>query len=160
MPGLGQFNFAQWRVALRRAALSNERTSSNHLIDYCARRFATVALAVIVLATIAHAQHAVRYVGRLTGVNIAGAEFNGRKVPGVPNQDYFYPAMPTIDYFASNGMNSIRVPFLWERVQPQLGAALDSAELQCLEDVVRYANDKGLYVVLDVRKRYIGIGLA
>ena len=63
-------------------------------------------LAALMLPTIAHAQHAARDVDRLTGVNIAGAEFNGRKVPGVPNQDYFYPAKATIDYFASKGMKS------------------------------------------------------
>jgi endoglucanase len=89
-------------------------------------------------------------VPHLTGVNIAGAEFNGRKVPGVANQDYFYPAKATIDYFAAKGMSSIRVPFLWERMQPQLNATLDAAELKRLEDVVRYANGKGLYVILDV----------
>lgn len=98
-----------------------------------------------------------RDVDRLTGVNIVGAEFDGRKVPGVPNQDYFYPARATIDCFTSNRMNSIRAPFLCERIQPPLGVALGPAELQRLEDVVRYAKDNGLYVVCDVRKRYIGL---
>jgi endoglucanase len=120
------------------------------LNDAAARRFAIVAMAVAVFSAPAHAQ---RHTGErlhLTGVNISGAEFNGRKVPGVLNRDYFYPAKASIDYFAAKGMNSIRVPFLWERLQPQLNAALDPAELQHLEDVVRYANGKGLYVILDV----------
>lgn len=86
----------------------------------------------------------------LTGVNISGAEFNGRKVPGIPGTDYFYPARATIDYVASKGLNTIRVPFLWERMQPQLNGALDAAELKRLDSVVKYATDKGLYVVLDV----------
>ncbi len=86
----------------------------------------------------------------LAGVNISGAEFNGRKVPGVPNTDYFYPARATMDYVAGKGLNSIRVPFLWERMQPQLNGPLDSAELQRLTSVVQYATGKGLYVILDV----------
>jgi endoglucanase len=87
---------------------------------------------------------------RWTGVNIAGAEFNGRKVPGVPNRDYFYPARATMDYVAAKGMNAIRVPFLWERMQPALDGPLDAAETQRLRDVVTYATAKGLYVILDV----------
>lgn len=106
-------------------------------------------MAAALCATPAQAQHRAERL-HLTGVNIAGAEFNGRKVPGILNRDYFYPAKASIDYFAAKGMNSIRVPFLWERLQPQLNAALDPAELQHLGEVVRYANGKGLYVVLDV----------
>jgi endoglucanase len=109
--------------------------------------------AVIVISAFAFAMQMQQSSGEslhLTGVNIAGAEFNGRKVPGVPNQDYFYPAKATIDYFSTKGMNTIRVPFLWERLQPQLDGDLDAAESRRLEDVVRYAASKGLYVILDV----------
>ena len=96
------------------------------------------------------AQNSARNRLHLTGVNIAGAEFAGRKIPGIPGRDYFYPSKATIDYFAAKGMNAIRLPFLWERIQPQLNAVLDPAETRRLEDVVHYANAKGLYVVLDV----------
>lgn len=130
-----------------RSALSDVRLIFRRVIVFSARGFA----ALVVAATIASwPAHALSGPLHLTGVNIAGAEFNGRKVPGVPNRDYFYPGKATIDYFAAKGMNSIRVPFLWERMQPQLNAELEPAELQRLEDVVRYANRKGLYVVLDL----------
>lgn len=125
-----------------------------------ARRFARVLLHLASLALIAAflpvaavpaaAQENPLAPQRLTGVNIAGAEFNGRKIPGIPNTDYFYPAKKTIDHFAAAGMNMIRVPFLWERMQPLLNDALDPAEFKRLDDVVRYANSKGLYVLLDV----------
>ncbi|MCW5683613.1 MAG: glycoside hydrolase family 5 protein [Pseudolabrys sp.] len=105
------------------------------------------ALALAMLSSGSFAQSGPPY---LTGVNIAGAEFNGRKVPGVPNRDYFYPAKTTIDYVASKGMTSIRVPFLWERMQPQLNGPLDAEEVRRLDDVVRYATGKRLYVVLDL----------
>lgn len=134
----------------RRRVLSNDATTFANVIEYCARCAAAMTMAGIVFAVPVYAQSSARDAPHLTGVNIAGAEFNGRKVPGIPNHDYFYPAKATIDYFAAKGMSSIRVPFLWERMQPQLNAALDPAELRRLEDVVRYANGKGLYVILDV----------
>jgi endoglucanase len=87
---------------------------------------------------------------RFTGVNIAGAEFGSRKIPGRAGTDYFYPTAPTIDYFADKGMNTVRIPFLWERLQPALDTDLDAAELKRIDDVVAYATSRGMSVVLDV----------
>lgn len=98
----------------------------------------------------ANAQPATAATLRFTGVNIAGAEFNGRKLPGRPATDYFYPSKPMIDHFAALGMNTIRLPFLWERLQPTLNAELDTDELKRLDDTVKYATGRGLHVVLDV----------
>ena len=39
----------------------------------------------------------------LTGVNIAGADFGDDQVPGIFGQDYFYPKLSSIDYFACEG---------------------------------------------------------
>lgn len=86
----------------------------------------------------------------LTGVNIAGAEFNGKKLPGVANRDYFYPKPAAIGHFAAEGMNVIRVPFRWERIQPSLNGELDPAEYRRLADVVHHATAKKLFVILDV----------
>jgi len=86
----------------------------------------------------------------LTGVNVAGAEFNGKTLPGVAGKDYFYPKPETLVHFASEGMNVIRLPFRWERIQPQLNGELDAAEYRRLADVVHQATAKKLYVILDV----------
>lgn len=86
----------------------------------------------------------------LTGVNIAGAEFASQKIPGIAGRDYFYPRPATIDHFAAEGMNVIRVPFLWERLQPALNGELDVAEYRRLAEVVHQAKAKGLFVILDV----------
>jgi len=86
----------------------------------------------------------------LTGVNIAGAEFNSKKLPGAAGTDYFYPKASTIDHFAAAGMNVIRLPFRWERIQQRLGGDLDVAEYQRLADAVQMATAKKLFVVLDV----------
>ena len=62
---------------------------------------------------------------KYVGVNLSGAEFNSRKKPGTLFKDYTYPAASDFSYFAGKGMNTIRLPFLWERVQPELNGQLD-----------------------------------
>ena len=55
-----------------------------------------------------------------TGVNISGGEFNDQSLPGEYARDYIYPEPATVAYFATKGMNIIRVPVRWERLQHQL----------------------------------------
>jgi endoglucanase len=98
---------------------------------------------------------------RLTGVNLAGAEFNARKIPGQVFTDYTYPSNAELDYIAKQGANIIRFPFLWERLQPQANGPLDTAELGRLRTTVQNANARGLCVLLDVHNyaRYKGVKL-
>jgi endoglucanase len=84
---------------------------------------------------------------QFAGVNIAGAEFG--KIPGTYTKDYIYPSEDNIAYFAHLGFNLIRVPFLWERMQPKLFAPLDQNEHARLAAVVRAASAKGMRIVLD-----------
>jgi len=86
----------------------------------------------------------------LTGVNIAGAEFNGARLPGRPNFDYVYPNAQEVAYFASKGVNVFRVPVLWERLQPALNAPLDRAELRRLQDTVAVMERSGASVIIDI----------
>ena len=95
--------------------------------------------------------------GFMLGINLSGAEF-GSKVPGTFGTDYTYPTHAEIDYYASKGMDVIRLPFLWERVQPTEGGALSSTELAHIDDVVNYAASKGLMVDLDVHNYGKGYG--
>jgi endoglucanase len=83
------------------------------------------------------------------GVNLAGAEFGEGNLPGTYESDYFYPGPNDIDPFVAAGMNVIRLPFRWERLQQALLAELDAAELSRLEGTVSYAIDKGVSVILD-----------
>lgn len=84
------------------------------------------------------------------GVNLSGGEFNDSKVPGALNKDYVYPNAAEFDYFAAAGANAIRLPFVWQRIQPTLNAALDKAELEHIKAVVALAKTRGMCVVLDV----------
>jgi endoglucanase len=95
----------------------------------------------------------------LLGVNLAGAEFgsgdvqngheNPQTVPGVYGKDYTYPRHEKIDYYASKGLDVIRLPFLWERLQLTNLGPLDAAELARLDDIVNYATSKGLKIEIE-----------
>jgi endoglucanase len=84
-----------------------------------------------------------------TGVNITGAEYGQGIYPGTEGSTYIYPTDSEVDYFMSKGMNTFRVPFAWERMQPALSGALDPAQLGYMDSVVNYATSKGAYVILD-----------
>jgi endoglucanase len=87
---------------------------------------------------------------QLTGVNIAGADFGSDHFPGVHGQHYIYPSPSTLDYFAAKGMNIIRLPVRWERLQHQIEAALNEAEMQRVDAVVNYATARKLKVIIDI----------
>jgi endoglucanase len=84
-----------------------------------------------------------------TGVNLAGAEFNGKKLPGIHDQDYCYPKTASLEYFQSRGVNVIRLPFLWERLQPELYGEFQADEWRRLDDFLRAALERGMVVILD-----------
>jgi endoglucanase len=86
----------------------------------------------------------------LKGVNLAGAEFASERLPGTLGTDYAYPAKADLAYFRAVGMNTVRLPFRWERVQHALLGPLDAAELAQLRQVVRWAQALNLCIVLDM----------
>lgn len=89
------------------------------------------------------------------GVVLSGGEFT----PGGTYGDaYGYPSTATIDYYAANGMKIIRLPFLWERVQPSVHGQLDFMEMARISVVVNYAISKGMQVGLDLHNDGKGFG--
>ena len=84
------------------------------------------------------------------GVNIAGGDFAAETLPGTYGRDYIYPDPGTVAYFAAKGMNIIRVPVRWERIQRELGGDLDTAEMKRLDAVFADAAAKGMRAILDV----------
>ena len=70
---------------------------------------------------------------RFRGVNLASAEFAPEKLPGIAGKDYTYPTRATAAPFAAMGMNSVRLPILWERIQPEMMGPLDEGEVKRLE---------------------------
>jgi len=83
----------------------------------------------------------------LRGINLAGAEFG--TVPGEYGKNYIYPSDRTLLHFAQKGMNVIRLPFKWERLQPKLNGPLDEDELDRIKATVDSASSRGLTTILD-----------
>jgi endoglucanase len=92
------------------------------------------------------------------GVNLAGGEF-GTALPGSEGIDYTWPTAPEVDYFVSKGMNTFRIGFKWERLQPTAGGELASGYVAKLDALVAHATSKGASVILDPHNfaRYYGI---
>lgn len=94
---------------------------------------------------------------RLMGVNLSAAEI-GTAIPGVYGADYYFPTPTNLDYYKSKGLTLIRLPFLWERMQPTLNGALNTAYLNHTKDVCTAAAARGMKVMLDAHNygRYNG----
>lgn len=90
------------------------------------------------------------------GINLAGAEFGAHERdfsnenPGDHGQEYLFPRKETMAYFASRGLRIVRLPILWERLQPILGAGLDQAYTGRVLEQLDTAAFHGCKVVLDL----------
>ena len=80
------------------------------------------------------------------GTNLSGGEFS---FSGGAS-DWRYPRTQELDYLASKGFKLIRLPFLWERLQPTLNGALDVESLSHLKNIVWAARTRGMWVLLDL----------
>ena len=114
------------------------------------RRFVSCFLGLLILAMTGAPTWAAEARPRpaLTGLNISGGEYG--KGGGRVEFDYTYPNADDVAYVAAKGFTTVRVPFLWERVQPTLGGPLDAVEIDRLRAVVHLAAARGLRTILDV----------
>ncbi len=83
------------------------------------------------------------------GVNLSVAEFGQGNLPGTFGSDYMWPTNGETTYYQSRGMNFIRLPFRWERLQHTNSAVLDPTELGRMNAFVTNATSRGMYVLLD-----------
>ena len=86
----------------------------------------------------------------LMGVNASSLEAGSNVIPGTINVNYAQPSCAEMSYYHSKGLNIVRLPFLWERVQPTLGGALDTTYLSYITNVVTCAQTYSQKVLLDV----------
>lgn len=82
------------------------------------------------------------------GVNLSGAEY-GKAAGAVHGRDYTYPTTKTLDYYRAKGVRLIRLPFKWERLQPQAMGALDAAELARLDETIAAMKSRGLGAIIE-----------
>src|SRR5262249_36714363 len=84
-----------------------------------------------------------------TGVNLSGLELNARRLPGQLGHDFARPKAKELDYYSACGARVIRLPFLWERLQPELSGPFDETYAGALFDVVALARARGMKILLD-----------
>lgn len=96
----------------------------------------------------------------LRGVNVAaGSSPAGSVEPehpaGFSNQDldvvpdrHILPE--SLRYLAARGISLVRLPFNWERLQPELGGPLAESEVEHLRAVIDEADELGMTVVLNM----------
>lgn len=122
------------------------------------RKLASLLLALTLSAAQARSAEKESHLPFLTGVNLASATFGPEIQPGRDrgrhDREYVYP-LSTPAYqghaaFLAAGMNSFRIGFLWERIQPTLDGPLDDAELARLLNTVDKLLEAGAWVILDV----------
>ncbi len=85
----------------------------------------------------------------ITGVNLSGLELNSRRLPGRLDHDFAAPTEVELDYYRACGARCVRLPFLWERLQPEFGGAFDPEYARLLFDLVAAARTRGMKIVLD-----------
>lgn len=83
------------------------------------------------------------------GANLSGLE-TGSVVPGTPGTDFGLPTNAELDFLHARGLNTVRLPFKWERMQPALGGALDSTFLGLATDLIDYGASIGMQFIPDV----------
>lgn len=84
------------------------------------------------------------------GINLCGGEFGENYLPGTYNVHYKYPSFTDIDYFADKGFKLLDIPFKWERIQKKPGGDIDAVELDIIEELVSYCEQKNIKVILSM----------
>lgn len=94
----------------------------------------------------------------LRGVNLCGAEFGATALPGILGTNYTWNSEASFQYFGVKGLGLIRIPVLWERLQPEAYGPLESGYLSGLRDNLDWAAASGCRVIVDVQNfgRYYG----
>jgi Ca2+-binding RTX toxin-like protein len=94
------------------------------------------------------------------GLNISGGEWGG--TGGTHNIQYHYPTFAELQFYADKGVDFIRLPIRWERVQDALGGPLDLAgDIALIKQVLSDAAALGMDVIIDVHNygRYNDIAI-
>jgi endoglucanase len=131
--------------------------TENSAMEFSRRRLlgaAAIAAAGVTASTVLRGSQVARAAeandGFYVGANLAGLEFTPWKMPGTPHFDYAVPTPEELDYLNSRNLTIIRLPFRWQRVQSELGGALDDTYLGFITDTVDFAGARGMKIILDV----------
>lgn len=94
----------------------------------------------------------------LIGINVAGAEFTSKELPGKHGTHYFFPDDDYFKYWQDKGIRTVRFPIKWERLQPTLDAEFDDTYAKLIDDMLDDAGRHQMNVILDIHNyaRYRG----
>lgn len=88
---------------------------------------------------------------KIYGINMSGAEFSPHTLPGKAGVDFEYPIdKAKFESFAAHGLTFIRVPILWERVQPKLESGLNPEALLSITYLLDTAAAAHVQIILDL----------
>jgi endoglucanase len=82
------------------------------------------------------------------GVNLSGAEY-GKAVGGVLHRDYTWPSTRTLDYYNGKGIRLIRLPFKWERIQPEAMGPLNDKEVALLDATIAACRERRMGLIIE-----------
>lgn len=83
------------------------------------------------------------------GWSSSGMEFASSVLPGVEGTNYTTNSQSTFTYFGNKGLTLVRVPFLWERLQPTKSGSLDPTYAGYMDTIVTYAANAGCKVMFE-----------
>jgi hypothetical protein len=83
------------------------------------------------------------------GVNLSGFEYSG-PVPGVEGRDYFRPTDQNCRDIATQRFQLVRLPVLWERLQPSTFSPFDAVYKNQIDTAVSAIAAAGLQAIIDV----------
>src|SRR6185437_13591415 len=75
------------------------------------------------------------------GINLSGAEYSWMNS---------FPGTSDLDYLRSEGVNLIRLPIAWEKMQPTLNGSLNPTYLSGLQSFLDNAAAHGMQVIVDL----------
>lgn len=94
----------------------------------------------------------------LQGVNLGLPSASPGALPGKHGTHYLWPTPEEVGIYANWGATALRIPFLWERMQPSLLKPFNPEELALLDAVVKAGAERRVTIVIDVHNfgRYRG----
>jgi hypothetical protein len=93
--------------------------------------------------------------GAFRGINSDGGDFGSlagaySTSSSVPGDNWHFDTQQALDFYSARGSHVVRLPFLWERLQPALGGSLDPVNLGYLTGAVNRAHAAGMTAILDL----------
>lgn len=87
---------------------------------------------------------------KLSGINLAGAEFNSSIIPGVMWKNYVFPTVKQLEYYRDKGVKSIRLPITWNRMQLDAYGNLESTYLAEVKKVADFSIKNNICLIIDL----------